>query len=734
MASKNPIEVAVIGGGCASIAAALELTRPEHEKKYHVTIYQLGWRLGGKGASGRGPADRIEEHGLHVWMGWYENAFRLLRETYAELARDPQEYRIAHWRDAFSPDSFAGVADLMRDGQWRTWMAHIPPAEGVPGDPLTDSNSFSVGTYLRRSAALLRVLLVGLQRQQDPETRPRGEGDAASLDSLQGADPQGENTAFDVIMERVTQFLDYGLLYTTAGLIQTVKFLEIMFRALPTYPENVVLRLLETIASKARQQLETLVVQDDEVRYKWEIIDLIVATLIGILRFGLTHHPRGFDEIDNFELKEWLRANGASERSLNSAFLRGLYALPFAYQGPDRKGSGIAAGQALRGAFRTFFTYRGAIFWKMQGGMGDVVFAPMYEVLKRRGVTFKFFHRLENVKMSEPADLAPGERPYVTALEFDIQANVNSGRDYQPLVDVRGEPCWPSTPDYSQLVDGIRLESEGWDFESHWDRRKADTLTLRVIDDFDFAILGVSIGAIPFVCKEVVARDPRWRAMVEHVKTVPTQAFQLWMRESMQELGRTHPPINVVGFTQPFDSWADMQQLIPEESWIERPRAIAYFCSALPDSVPPDRSDVSYPARRHEDVRRNAIRFLNEDIQHLWPEAVRASGQFRWELLVDPAESSIADTDGDGESRFESQYWTANVNPTDRYVLSLPGSLQYRISPLDNTYDNLTITGDWTDCGFNAGCVEAAIMSGRLAAHAISRLPALKEIIGYDHP
>jgi predicted NAD/FAD-dependent oxidoreductase len=74
------------------------------------------------------------------------------------------------------------------------------------------------------------------------------------------------------------------------------------------------------------------------------------------------------------------------------------------------------------------------------------------------------------------------------------------------------------------------------------------------------------------------------------------------------------------------------------------------------------------------------------------------------------------------------------VNPTDRYVLALPGTLKYRISPLDNTYDNLTICGDWTDCGFNEGCVEAAVMSGRLAAHAIGKSPPLEKIIGYDHP
>src|SRR5262245_30772505 len=109
MSSERPIEVAIIGGGCAAVTTAFELTRPEHQGKYRVTVYQLGWRLGGKGASGRGPADRIEEHGLHLWMGFYENAFRVMRECYAELKRDPATCSIADWQDAFHPDHFSGV-------------------------------------------------------------------------------------------------------------------------------------------------------------------------------------------------------------------------------------------------------------------------------------------------------------------------------------------------------------------------------------------------------------------------------------------------------------------------------------------------------------------------------------------------------------------------------------------------------------------------------------------------
>ena len=119
-------------------------------------------------------------------------------------------------------------------------------------------------------------------------------------------------------------------------------------------------------------------------------------------------------------------------------------------------------------------------------------------------------------------------------------------------------------------------------------------------------------------------------------------------------------------------------------------------------------------------------------MEKLWPQAARRPGRFRWDLLLEAAPTGSGG--GAGEKRFSSQYWRANVNPSERYVLSLPGTIRYRISPLDNTYDNLTIAGDWTECGHNAGCVEAAVISGRLAAHALSGAPALDRIIGYDHP
>ena len=66
---------------------AYELSKtPALQQQYDVTVYQLGWRLGGKGASGRhtepGGYDRIEEHGLHIWLGNYQNAFLLMQDCY----------------------------------------------------------------------------------------------------------------------------------------------------------------------------------------------------------------------------------------------------------------------------------------------------------------------------------------------------------------------------------------------------------------------------------------------------------------------------------------------------------------------------------------------------------------------------------------------------------------------------------------------------------------------------
>jgi hypothetical protein len=113
MAKK--IRIAVLGGGVGAMTAAFQLTRePDWREKYEITVYQRGWRLGGKGASGRGRGGRIEEHGLHVWGGYYDNAFRVLAEAYA-VADRPASCPARDIASAFDPLASAWMAELSGD-------------------------------------------------------------------------------------------------------------------------------------------------------------------------------------------------------------------------------------------------------------------------------------------------------------------------------------------------------------------------------------------------------------------------------------------------------------------------------------------------------------------------------------------------------------------------------------------------------------------------------------------
>src|SRR6185369_15588638 len=139
---------------------------------------------------------------------------------------------------------------------------------------------------------------------------------------------------------------------------------------------------------------------DVSSRRVWQVVDLTFATLRGVLRAGIMTDPRGLDAIDEYDSREWLLLNGASQLSVDSAWLRGMCDFGFSYEDGDVSRPRIAASQGVRSMLRAFFTSRGAFFWRMNAGMGDAVFAPFYEVLERRGARFAFFHRLENVKLS----------------------------------------------------------------------------------------------------------------------------------------------------------------------------------------------------------------------------------------------------------------------------------------------------------------------------------------------
>jgi uncharacterized protein with NAD-binding domain and iron-sulfur cluster len=163
-----------------------------------------------------------------------------------------------------------------------------------------------------------------------------------------------------------------------------------------------------------------------------------------------------------------------------------------------------------------------------------------------------------------------------------------------------------------------------------------------------------------------------------------------------------------------------MSHLLPREDWGAEVRNVSYFCYPLsePEPVPAPGPDPAFPRKEAERVRAESLAFLRTDVGALWPVGTvpPGDGPLDWSALVDPA-------GGAGEARFAAQFWRANIDPTERYVLSVKGSTAYRLGADESGFANLYLAGDWTRNGLNAGCVEAAVISGLQAARAICGCP-----------
>lgn len=674
--------VVVLGGGMAGLVTAWELSRGDWRSRLEsITVYQRGWRLGGKGASSRGLHGRIEEHGLHVLLGYYDATFRVLREVYAELDREATDPGCAlrTWREALVPAAEVGLAD--HDGaSWSHFVTRFSGNDLVPGEAGAEDRPLSPLDVAVRALRLLADFQRAVAGTAPParsqvrlSTSPVRRAEPADLGGLLRG---GAMTALATLVEVVEQAAQVT---TTAGLDGTTS--------------GTVAAFVETW----RRVLRGVVDADPALRRTWHLVDLVATNLRGMAVDGLLS-GRGYDRLDHLDYREWLARHGAAPETLDSPIVRGMYDLVFAYEDGDRSRPRFAAGLGLDLSSRMLFDYKGSIFWRMQAGMGEVVFAPLHQALSSRGVEFEFFHRLDRLRV------VPSDRS-VVAVELTRQADLAPGIPrYEPLQRVADLPCWPDHP----LTDQLAADP-GDDLESHWwSDPGTGTRTLVAGDDFDVVVLAVSLGMVPLVASELLDTSPAWRRMVDEVRTVATQSAQLWLTADEPSLGWTGAPgVILSGFGDSFDTWASMSHLLATERWPDgnAPRSLAYLCGAMP-TVPDDG-----PAAATDRVRGTLRRFLDHEVAALWPRAVGAQG-FRWQVLVDDEARS-------GPDRLDAQYLRANVDPSDRYVQSLPGSGRHRIAPGRTGFTNLAVAGDWTASGLPAGCLESATRSGVLAADAI---------------
>ena len=95
-------------------------------------------------------------------------------------------------------------------------------------------------------------------------------------------------------------------------------------------------------------------------------------------------------------------------------------------------------------------------------------------------------------------------------------------------------------------------------------------------------MFAISIGAIPYLCKDILAHRPEWREMVAKVTTVQTQTMQLWMRRTTPELGwdipfkKPHDTVIGATYLNPLDGQVDFTHLLKWENWpaADRPKSL----------------------------------------------------------------------------------------------------------------------------------------------------------------
>jgi uncharacterized protein with NAD-binding domain and iron-sulfur cluster len=696
-----------------ALTTAFELTEGDWTKQFdRITVYQRGWRLGGKGASSRGPNGRIEEHGLHVLLGYYDHTFDVMRRCYEALDRDRSHPAcpIRTWDDAVAPSNLIGVVDPA-GGEWQPWVARFSPVAGRPGERAGGTDASAppgMSQLVIRSLRLLVDFFASLPLS--------GAATGGAIELSASPTPRSSTASSAASMADVVR--GAGLL----GLTLPLTWAERAIRLAASRSGNRDLeRTLPSIIEPLRHGLRAAMRTHTAARRSYQLIELVLTNMSGVLADGLLSHPDGYGAINDLDYREWLLRHGIDPLALETPILRGMYDLVFGFEEGDPTRPRFSAGLGLELATKMLLGYSGAPFWKMQAGMGEVIFAPLYQVLRDRGVEFRFFHRVDALRLAE-------DGRSIAAIDLGLQAESADGGDaYDPLIQVKDLPCWPNAPLTSQLRDGNAVE--GVDTESFWSpRRDVGRRTLEVGTDFDTVVFAISLGMVPYLCDELMVASPAWRSMVDNVGVVATQAFQLWLSEDERRLGWSGPDgVTVSGFVTPFDTWASMPHLLPQENWAEsdRPSTIAYFCSVLatPGTHDDNAPDVERESRA---VRARAKTFLGRDVATLWPAAVE-NGEFRWELLCDGSSVTSATP---GEERFDTQYWRANIDPSDLYVQSLPGTDKYRMQPGATGFTNLVVAGDWTDCGLNAGCVEAAALSGQLAARAVREQVANLSSVG----
>ncbi len=680
--------VRIIGAGIAGLTAAYQLSRtPAARARWDVEVLEMGHRFGGRLASAHHPeaSGRNEEHGLHVWFGFYDNTFRLAEDVWRDAPRPAACPWSSIWdglRPVFSSDH--GLVDA--DDKYVVRRVHHPRNSDRPGGAsATRSLTAHLTSVLDTFRAAPGTLLSLLADRTIPDPAV---GDAVSRTLWPSPSPQKET-----LIREVDAALGGIAAYLTTLLVpaapKRAALGERVHRALSHLHQPIVARAL-AIAGR-----------DPGAIALSHTLDIALAVARGI-----TSSEHGilidgdFDRISQWELRTWLAHHGAGADTLaRSRLLDALYDIPFAFLEGDRNRPVMEASTALRYTIRLLFHYKHAVAYTLTAGAGETLVAPLYRLLCSRRVRFRPFCRLESLRID------PSSRR-LAAATF-IRAARTKGA-YDPLIERRGFSSLRAAPDWSQLEEGEALRRREVDFYSRFgDRGEEGRIELRVDRDFDDLVLALPLGCIKpdgdgkSPVGAWLAFHPGAQRALGKLHLVPTVAAQLWFREEPEAIGLRGR--SVVTWGAPYSVACDMSPVIAHEDWDEpRPRSCVYLCGAWPLSA--HRAPSSDRSARDADFAEAR-------------RALEAQMDRHGASLLDP-KPTLHDAVGCAKP-IDSQLVRANVEPWDLADLPLPGADLVRLEANDTGLSNLALAGAWVRTPVNTTSVEAAVASGIAAARAL---------------
>jgi uncharacterized protein with NAD-binding domain and iron-sulfur cluster len=684
--------VVVIGAGVAGLTTAHELTRTEAARSdWTVDVFEMGHRIGGRLFSAHRPeaSGRNEEHGLHVWFGFYDNAFRLAHDVWGSV-RKPEGCPWSTIWDALRPISASDHGLPGPEGFVVRRVIHTRNSD-VPG--VSAARTFT--GQLTGLLDLLRALpatLNSMLRAEHESPAHVPETPSATL----WPTPTDASWLRDVD-RAFTQVL--GALRERIGRDDppaAAASEERRRRAART--ERLLRRLHRPIVRRLRRMAGSRPAALEVVR----LIDLGLAIMRGAnnVEDGI-FEDGDLDRVSGWELGAWLRRHGADEDTTRHCrVVEFLYDGPFAYLRGDRTRPVIEASAGLRLLFRFLFGHKYSVAFLMSAGASETLVAPLYALLRDRGVRFHLFHRLQRI------DVDPTSRR-VIRLHFVRAARALD--DYDPIVVHDGLLGLRPDPDWSRLEDGAALEARGVSFYSRFapDRGESDVVIWEVDRDFDDVVLALPLGAVApdgdgfSPVAGWLNHHPAASACLERLHLVPTVAAQLWFREPADAIGLRNRA--VVTWAQPFSIVCDMSPVIAHERWASPgPASCAYLCGAWPLEAPTrPSSDREAPMRDLQRAR----------------AALRAQLDAHAPTLFAPS-ATLHGTEGVPDP-IDAQYVRANVEPWDLADLPLPGADAVRLEATDTGVDNMVLAGSWLRTTMNMTSVEAAVSSGLAAARGL---------------